>query len=277
MSSEHVIGEKGAVGAQVDEQIEVVEADPELRASVAQDVQATVDYADERRVDGRLFGQTLAAEERMRAREWEIERTHERVDRGQESDREARTRVALADGSVQRRRDFERRAASVDPWADPDRSDPRELLSREDLAAVNREAERLAGELDSWTRAAISRRLAERIVDGTDLMAAVVGVYEELRTAPGTVVPIGDLEDVHRREVSIEGTVETLWEPSSATIQQVGLLADGTGRVKVTVWKASDQPVVREGERVRIYGAARNWYNGRVSVAVTGWSRITVT
>lgn len=59
-------------------------------------------------------------------------------------------------------------------------------------------------------------------------------------------------------------------------IQQVGLLADGTGRVTVTVWTASDQPVVREGERVRISGAAKNWDNGRVSVAVTGWSRIEI-
>lgn len=276
MSSEYAIGQTGAVGAQVEEESAVVDEGPELRASVEQDVQANVDYADERRLNGRLFGQTLEAEERMAAREWEIERTHERVDREQPSDREARTRHAVAERSAERRRSFERRAASVDPWMDPDRADPREYLERAELASVNAEADRVAGELEGWTRAAVGRRLAEWLVDGRDRMTAVVGVYEELVTAPGTVVPIGELEDIDRREVSIEGTVETLWEPSSAKIQQVGLLGDETGRVKVTVWTASDQPVVREGERVRIYGAAKNWYDGRVSVAVTGWSRIEI-
>jgi len=31
---------------------------------------------------------------------------------------------------------------------------------------------------------------------------------------------------------------------------------------------------MEEGERVRIHGAARNWYQGRVSVALTGWSTV---
>jgi ssDNA-binding replication factor A large subunit len=44
--------------------------------------------------------------------------------------------------------------------------------------------------------------------------------------------------------------------------------------VKVTVWDASDQPWLDEGERVRIHGAAKSWYEGRVSVALTSWSRV---
>jgi len=63
---------------------------------------------------------------------------------------------------------------------------------------------RLAKKLDGWSRAAIGRRLGEAVVGGKDLTGAVVGVFEELQTAPGTVIPIGKLENVNRKEVSIE-------------------------------------------------------------------------
>jgi len=105
-------------------------------------------------------------------------------------------------------------------------------------------------------------------------MSAVVGVFEELQTAPGTVVPIEKLEDVNRKEVSIEGTVTVLWESDSPAIQQVGLIEDDSGKTKITVWEKSNQPWIEEGEHVRIHGAAKNWYNGRVSVALTGWSTV---
>lgn len=55
---------------------------------------------------------------------------------------------------------------------------------------------RLAEQLDGWSRAAISRRLAETVVDGQDLPSTVVSVFEELQTAPGQIVPIGKLEEV---------------------------------------------------------------------------------
>ena len=64
---------------------------------------------------------------------------------------------------------------------------------------------RLAKKLDEWSRAAISQRLAERVADRTNVMGAVVGVYEKLRTAPGQVTPIADEQGVNRKEVSIEG------------------------------------------------------------------------
>ncbi|MDX1744732.1 MAG: hypothetical protein R3324_02245 [Halobacteriales archaeon] len=54
----------------------------------------------------------------------------------------------------------------------------------------------------------------------------------------------------------------------------VGLVEDSSGRIKFTAGKASEVPLVREGERVRLRSVARNWYRGRVSVALTGWSRV---
>jgi hypothetical protein len=48
------------------------------------------------------------------------------------------------------------------------------------VAAVNKQSIRLVKKLDGWSRAAIGRRLGEALVDGKDLMSAVVSVFEEL-------------------------------------------------------------------------------------------------
>ena len=282
MSTTDEIGYEGTVGEQVDEQIEdgfevideVAQRESRLRPSVEQEIQAKVDYADAWELEGRLFGQTLEAEERMAAFEWEIERTRVRWDRRQDSDREARCRQAAEQVGRKRRDEFLARASSVDPWLDPERADPRELLTPEELGFVNREAVRIVKRLDGWSRAAVSRRLAQRVVDGQAVTTAVLAVFDELRMAPGQVVPIGLLEEVRRRDVDVEGTVTQLWDPSHPKIAQVGLLEDETGRVKFTAWKASNVSWVCKGERVRFRSAARNWYNGRVSVALTGRSRI---
>ncbi|WP_313692141.1 SOSS complex subunit B family protein [Halorarum halobium] len=261
-SGEPVVDEDG---------FELVDETPQFRPAVEQEMKAKVDA---NHPDARPFGLTLEAEERLEAREWEIERTKTRFDARQESSREARTKKVAEKGSTERGRVFEERAGSVNKWTHPDEPDPRAQLSQEELAGVNEQAVRVERKLDGWTSAAISRKLAERVVDGSSLMSAVIGVFEALQTEPGRVVPIAALEEVRRQEVSIEGRVKTLWEPSHTSISQVGLVEDESGTVKVTVWKRSDAPWMQEGERVRIHGAARNWYEGRVSLAVTGWSTI---
>jgi hypothetical protein len=288
MSSKNVFGNEVSVDEQafekadeaaVDEDgFEVVDETPAFQATVQMEVQAKVDA---NHPDGmvdtsaeRIYGATLEQEERIRAREAELERISAQAELGTQEGREKRTRDIAAKRSAERRAEFQKRAASVNPMADPERGDPRAELTQEQLAAVNKQSMRLAEKLDGWSRAAIGRRLGEAVVGGKDLMSAVVGVFEELQTAPGTVVPIGKLEDVNRKEVSIEGRVTQLWESDSPVIQQVGLIEDESGRTKVTVWEKSNQPWIDEGETVRIHGAAKNWYNGRVSVALTGWSTV---
>ena len=288
MSSKNVPSEVVSVDEQafekadevaVDEEgFEVVDETPEFQATVQMEVQAKVDA---NHPDGmvdtseeRIYGATLEQEERIRAREAELERISAQAEMGTQEGREKRTRDIAAKRSAERRAEFQKRAASVDPWADPERDDPRAELTQEQLAAVNKQSMRLAEKLDGWSRAAIGRRLGEAVVGGKELTSAVIGVFKELQTAPGTVVPIGMLEDVNRKEVSIEGRVTVLWESNSPAIQQVGLIEDDSGRTKFTSWKASDAPWIEEGERVRIHGASKNWYNGRVSVAVTGWSTL---
>ncbi|MFC7044788.1 SOSS complex subunit B family protein [Halobacteriaceae archaeon GCM10025711] len=275
MSTTPTFSNEVSVGEQADEhgvdEFEVVDEALELEATVELEIQGRI---DSNHPDAGVSGLTLAGEERLAARELEIRRTRERVDSRQDSDREERTRRRAAVGSRERRDEFDQRAGSVDAWLGPDRIDAREQLPQEELGRVNQEAMRLAGELDGWSRAAISRRLAQEVVDGRDVRSAVLAVFEELKRAPGQVIPIGVIPEVERREVSIEGRVETLWNPSHPSIAQVGLIADDSGQTRVTIWKASNAPWIKEGEKVRIHGAARNWYEGRVSLAVTGWSTL---
>ncbi|WP_255197768.1 DNA-binding protein [Halorarius litoreus] len=252
---------------------------PELRPTVKLRSQAKIDSEAIAKVDGTAerdhpYGMTLEAEEKWEAREMEKRRTRARR-QTQSSMREQGSRVSAARGAEQKRRAFDERAASVDPWLHPESGDPREELERDELAAVNQQAQRITQEVrDTSTRAAVSRQLAERVADGGTVLGASVAVMEAERTRPGSVVPIGMLEEVSRQEVSIEGTVEVLWESNHPAIAQVGLLEDEGERVKFTSWTKSRVPTVEVGDEVRMRAVAKNWYQGRVSVALTGDSRI---
>ena len=247
-----------------------VEDEP-LRPTVEMGTQAKVDA---NHPDAGRHGLSLAAEETAMAREAEKARTRERWDRRQTSDREARSRQVAADGSRQRRDTFAERRAAVDPWADPEQVDPRESLSQDALARVNTAARRIATNREGWAAAAVSKQIAKQVVDGLDMTAAVVRTAEQVQMAPGTIIPIDAVGDVDRGTVSIAGEWVEDWEPTSPAISQVGLLADETGQIKVTIWTKSDQPRIDEGERVRISNAKTSWYEGRVSVALTRRSRV---
>lgn len=275
MERNRVFPEKGTGESETDEQAS--DQEPELRATVRLEKQAKVDseaiakVAESER--DHPYGMTLEAEEKWEAREAEKARTRTRRPT-QSSLREQGSRVSVQRGRGQARRAFDERAASVDPACAPG-ADPRAELSCEELAAINQQAERIATEVrESGSRAAVSRRLAERVAQGDSLLTASVAVMEAERTRPGTVVPIGELEDIPRKEVSIEGEVVTLWTSSHPAIEQVGLIEDDSGRVKFTSWTRSRPRIVKEGEQVRMRAVATNWYQGRVSVAVTGDSRI---
>ena len=279
MSSYNVIGEKVSVES-ADEQAAVEAEEPELRPTVELRSQAKIDSEAIAKVDGTAerdhpYGMTLEAEEKWAAREQEKAWTRSRAEGPVAERREAASRVAAARGSRQARAQFARRRASVDPVAGPDSVDPREKLDAATLGEVNEQAQRIGETVrESGSRAAISRQLAERVVRGQGVTEATLDVLDRVRRRPGTVVPMGELEEVPRKEVSVEGEWIEDWTPSSSRIRQVGLLEDETGRVKVTIWVKSRQPLIDEGERARIRAAAKNWYQGRVSLALTADSQV---
>ena len=198
----------------------VVDETPEFEAAVEQETQAKVDanhpdgIADTS--EDRIHGVTLEQEERIRAREAELERISAQAELGTQEGREQRTREVV------------REQCGRDEPAPAERTDPREKLTQEELAAVNEQAMRISDEVQGgWVRAVVAKQLAEKVQRGQDMTKAVLETLEELKAVPGAIVPIADVPDVPVGEVTVEGTIETLWEPSSSTIQQVGLIADG--------------------------------------------------
>ncbi len=194
MSSKNLISNEVSVDEQafenaderrVDEDgFEVVDETPEFRPSVQMEIQAKVDsnHPDARVEAGpdRMYGKTLAQEERIQAREAELERISAKAAFGIQEGREERTREVVVEESAERRVEFFKRARCVNPMVHPDRVDPREMLTPEQLGAVNTESMRLAEKLNGWSTAAIGRHLAEAVVRGEDLMSAVVETVESL-------------------------------------------------------------------------------------------------
>ncbi|MWV38834.1 DNA-binding protein [Natrialba sp. INN-245] len=244
---------------------DVVDETPEFRATVEMEIQAKVDANHPEGItdtsEERIYGATLAQEERIQAREEELERISAQAEFGKQDGRARRTRRA-----VKSMRSDERAVDQVDP---------REQLECEQLAAVNQQAQRVADDVNGgYTRAVIAKRIASRVREGTELFEAVMATKSELHHEAGTIVPIGRLEEINRGEVSVEGRIIDLWEPACPSQQQVGLIEDETGRTKFTIWKASRQTMVNEDDRVRFRAAAKNWYNSRCSIALTRWSEI---
>ncbi|WP_459193172.1 DNA-binding protein [Halosimplex sp. J119] len=258
MSSETRFDSKVSDGETDEQEVEAaVDEQPELRRSVDQEIQGKVDT---NHPDARPEGMTLEGEETFRAREAEIRRTRQRLDRRQSSDREDRTREVVKSQT---------RYAQEDPPADP-----RTKLSKEQLAEVNKRAAQIADELDERSRAGAAYRIAKKVNEGVDMLNAALLVKEEMHASPGVPVPIGTLEEVPRSTVDIEGEVVQLWNAENPRIQQVGLIEDDSGRTKFTSWVRSDPKVVQEGDHVQLRQVEKSWYEGRVSVAVTGWSTI---
>jgi len=257
-----------AGGQAVDEDgFPVVDERPEFEAAVEQETQAKVDanhpdgIADTSK--DRIHGVTLEQEERIRAREAELERISAQAELGTQDGREQRTREVVSE------------QCGRDEPAPAERTDPREKLTQDELAAVNEQAMRISDEVQGgWSRAVVAKQLAEKVQRGRDVTKAVLETLEELKAAPGAIVPIADVPDVPVGEVTVEGEITQLWDPSDTSISQVGLIEDDSGKIKFTIWEASRKTVVSEGETVRFRAVKKNWYQGRCSIAITGWSRI---
>ena len=211
----------------------------------------------------RIHGVTLEQEERIRAREAELERISAQAELGTQDGREQRTREVVSE------------QCGRDEPAPGEGRDPGEMLRKEEPGAVKEQGMGIRDEgQGGGSRGVVGNQLAEKVKRGRDVRKAVLETLEELKAAPGAIVPIADVPDVPVGEVTVEGTVSELWDPSSPAIAQVGLIEDESGRTKFTIWEKSGKTVVREGQTVRFRAVKKNWYQGRCSLAITGWSRI---
>ncbi|RBI63877.1 DNA-binding protein [halophilic archaeon] len=257
----------------------------ELRPTVELERQATIDCnhpdAVERETrDGRFDGQTLASEERILAEEAELERYAERAREREALDErpEMGTRRAVGVQARTATTAFEARTrARAVGRTIPPAEDPRERLSQSEVATVNQCAQRLTEVVQNGpSRAAFSRRIAERVERGASVTTAAIGVREAVEREPGVIQDVASIEP-WQYEASVEAEVAPLWSPKSSTQQQVGMLDDGTGTMKFTVWKKSRQDaVLREGDRVWIQAAKVNRYRGRATLAADSRTSIVV-
>ncbi|WP_394341766.1 hypothetical protein [Natronorubrum halophilum] len=168
-----------------DEHEDVVDETPTFQATVEMEIQAKVDANHPDGIvdtnDNRIYGATLAQEERIRAREEELERISAQAEFGQQQGRAKRAREIAAKQSAERRDRFQKRAASVDPMADPERPDPRTELTQEELAAVNEQSMRLTEQLNGYSQrwmGEISYSTTKRLLG--DAMRAL-GWYRQFR------------------------------------------------------------------------------------------------
>jgi hypothetical protein len=235
----------------------------ELRADVEREVQGKVDtnHPDTQAVadDGANEHLTRIQEERIAGREAELERISERATVGRQAGREQRCRE-VADERVGGRR------ARLDVGYE---GDPRERLTKEELAAVHQRAKDLEARLTfAGQHRAIARQIAERVVnDRESVLDAALHTREALLESRGVVKPIARVRPSHW-SVTVEGSVTRLFEPASRSHQQVGILADASGSVKLTVWRSAEVgTVLHEGDQVRIHDASPGEYNGRTTLA----------
>jgi ssDNA-binding replication factor A large subunit len=80
--------------------------------------------------------------------------------------------------------------------------------------------------------------------------------------------------DTADKWVDVQVEVDQLWEPTSGSIAQVGLLADTTGRIKFVSWETSDLPKLDEGETYSLDNVVTDEYDGRYSVKLNAKTEI---
>ncbi len=257
---------------------------PELRPTVKLERQGRIDY-DWSRKSGldHPYGTTLEAEERRLAEEQELGRYRERALAADRAgvDRESSCRLQTEQESSERIRDFRERGV-LGSGGDPD-VDPREQLDADTLGGVNRYGMQLAERFRGPSRGAYAKQLAEKVAcQDMGLTAAVLKTNEDVAKGTDAIQPIATIEEwmghpKYAIQANVEAEVTTLYQPAAVNQQQVGVLDDGSGTAKLTIWKRSQVgTVLREGDRVRLLNCEVGWYGGQPTLAVTSESEVTV-
>ena len=87
------------------------------------------------------------------------------------------------------------------------------------------------------------------------------------------IIQIGQL--VPNRWISIEGEVTALFPPRSPSISQTGIIADGSGTTRFTVWASAEAPLMEKGEWYRLDLVETDEFNGQVNVKIHSGTTIT--
>jgi ssDNA-binding replication factor A large subunit len=86
-------------------------------------------------------------------------------------------------------------------------------------------------------------------------------------------VKIADISGPERW-VDLEVKVLQLWEPTSESISQTGLIGDDTGKIKFTKWARDDLPDMVEGKSYLLIKAVTDEFQGRFGIRLNRASKI---
>ena len=244
-----------------------------LRTTQARDIDP-MDLTDED-----LTGLPLEAQERLHGLREERKRQREKALAAHVAgiDRETRRREELLSEYRERRADYNDRVIGDNIHS----YDPFEQLDEETTQRVHDTADRITDRLVTPpNKTILEHRLASKVARGQDLFTAQSNVLDELYQEAGVIQPISSVPIIPSKynvEADIQGTVTRLWQPKSRTQQQVGIIEDGTGTIKFTVWTKSKQgTILHEGDLVRVVAGKVGKYQGQATLAADSETRITV-
>jgi replication factor A1 len=86
-------------------------------------------------------------------------------------------------------------------------------------------------------------------------------------------VKVSDIKEPGRW-VDLEIKVLQLWEPTSDTISQTGLIGDDTGKIKFTKWARDNLPNMVEGESYLLKKVVTDEFQGRFGIRLNRVSKI---
>lgn len=245
-----------------------------------QAIEFGVDKRPDERVDPDRQDMTTEVIERINGEQEEMERQYETAHRAEaaEHDRARACREEVTSDTY-----YDRTTPDERPEVESRDENPFEVLSQDEVGAVNQGAQRLDERFKHETamgRSSMSRLLAQRVADGQSPMDAVLNLKDSIEKFPEVRQPIASIDPFAQYDTTIEGTIDVLWTPKGAGQRQVGLISDETNEpIKITVWmKSGKKPTLREGDRVRVERGKVNAYKYQgdwsTTIAVDAEARI---
>ena len=120
--------------------------------------------------------------------------------------------------------------------------------------------------VDESERSVINYFLREHAINRADY-------YKGMGAKPA--VTIADIPQSDGKWVNIRAKCAQLWEATSPSMSQVGLLGDETGRTKFVSWMSADLPRIEEGKSYLFENIVTNEWQGKISVSFNKTSKIT--
>ena len=120
--------------------------------------------------------------------------------------------------------------------------------------------------VDESERSVINYFLREHAINRADY-------YKGMGTK--SAVTIADIPQSDGKWVNIRAKCVQLWEATSPSMSQVGLLGDEGGRTKFVSWVSAGLPRIEEGKSYLFENIVTNEWQGKISVSFNKTSKIT--